>query len=102
MPCEGAHDTVNDLQTTIASASEGMPATSIKAGLVQAPRGMGDNRETNVINHFGFAHEALNLGVYPGANRIQRVPKAFPAIVSQIGKAPGRLLHRRGPQRPKR
>ena len=48
-----------------------MPATSIKAGLVQAPRGMGDNRKTNVINHFGFAHEALNLGVYPGANRIK-------------------------------
>ena len=77
-----------------------MPATSIKAGLVQAPRGMGDNRKTNVINHFGFAHEALNLGVYPGANRIQPVPNGFSSYRSQIGKAPGRLLHRRGPHAP--
>jgi hypothetical protein len=65
-----------------------MPATSIKAGLVQAPRGMGYNRETNAINHFGFAHEALNLGVYPGANRIQPVPNGFFGYRSQIGKAP--------------
>jgi hypothetical protein len=52
-----------------------MAATSIKAGLVQAPRGMGDNRETNAINHFGFAHEALQAQIESSQSLM-----AFPAI----------------------
>ena len=38
---------------------------------------MGDNRETNAINHFGFAHEALNLGVYPGAEPLRVCRRPF-------------------------